>query len=105
MKCFETTAGNSDTQLKKRAAENSPVERTNSKGTGIHLDGVAGCGQNPGAAYFAPTSRSFPIAKACSGCSCQNGHIEWAKQTQWIEKKPEAHARWNNDHQPHPEFW
>jgi len=34
-----------------------------------------------------------------------DGRVEGAKQSLWIEKTSEARSRWNNDHQPHPEFW
>jgi len=34
-----------------------------------------------------------------------DGHVEWARQTDWLRKSPEARKRWNNDHEPHPETW
>jgi prepilin-type N-terminal cleavage/methylation domain-containing protein/prepilin-type processing-associated H-X9-DG protein len=34
-----------------------------------------------------------------------DGHIEYAKQTVWLQKTERARQRWNNDHQPHPETW
>jgi prepilin-type N-terminal cleavage/methylation domain-containing protein len=32
-------------------------------------------------------------------------HVEYAKQTAWLQKSERARQRWNNDHQPHPETW
>jgi prepilin-type N-terminal cleavage/methylation domain-containing protein/prepilin-type processing-associated H-X9-DG protein len=34
-----------------------------------------------------------------------DGHIESARQTTWISTNHAARARWNNDHEPHPETW
>jgi len=34
-----------------------------------------------------------------------DGHVEYAKQTVWLQKTERARQRWNNDHQPHPETW
>ena len=34
-----------------------------------------------------------------------DGHVEWAKQTNWMRKLPDARKRWNNDNEPHPETW
>jgi len=34
-----------------------------------------------------------------------DGHVEWAKQSFWIRKAPDARRRWNNDNEPHPETW
>jgi prepilin-type N-terminal cleavage/methylation domain-containing protein/prepilin-type processing-associated H-X9-DG protein len=34
-----------------------------------------------------------------------DGHVEYAKQTVWLQKTDRARQRWNNDHQPHPETW
>jgi prepilin-type N-terminal cleavage/methylation domain-containing protein/prepilin-type processing-associated H-X9-DG protein len=34
-----------------------------------------------------------------------DGHIEFAKQTNWIAASAAARQRWNNDCQPHPEYW
>jgi prepilin-type processing-associated H-X9-DG protein len=34
-----------------------------------------------------------------------DGHIEYGKQTAWLEKSDRARSRWNNDHQPHRETW
>jgi prepilin-type N-terminal cleavage/methylation domain-containing protein len=35
---------------------------------------------------------------------CDN-HVEYAKQTVWLQKTERARQRWNNDHLPHPETW
>jgi prepilin-type N-terminal cleavage/methylation domain-containing protein len=32
-------------------------------------------------------------------------HVEFAKQTVWLQKTERARQRWNNDHLPHPETW
>jgi len=34
-----------------------------------------------------------------------DGHIEFAKQANWVEKTDAARRRWNNDHQSHSETW
>jgi prepilin-type N-terminal cleavage/methylation domain-containing protein/prepilin-type processing-associated H-X9-DG protein len=34
-----------------------------------------------------------------------DGHVEYAKQTVWLEKSDRARQRWNIDHQPHRETW
>jgi prepilin-type N-terminal cleavage/methylation domain-containing protein/prepilin-type processing-associated H-X9-DG protein len=34
-----------------------------------------------------------------------DGHVEYAKQTVWLQKTERARQRWNNDHQGHPETW
>ena len=34
-----------------------------------------------------------------------DGHVEWAPQAKWIEKTDDAARRWNNDNQPHRQFW
>ncbi len=34
-----------------------------------------------------------------------DGHIEFAKQTVWLQKSVRARQRWNIDHQPHQETW
>jgi prepilin-type N-terminal cleavage/methylation domain-containing protein/prepilin-type processing-associated H-X9-DG protein len=34
-----------------------------------------------------------------------DGHSEYAKQSAWIAAIDSARCRWNNDHQPHPEYW
>jgi prepilin-type N-terminal cleavage/methylation domain-containing protein/prepilin-type processing-associated H-X9-DG protein len=34
-----------------------------------------------------------------------DGHLESARQTNWLSSSDSARARWNNDHQPHPETW
>ena len=34
-----------------------------------------------------------------------DGHTEYAKQSSWMAATDAARCRWNNDHQPHPEYW
>jgi prepilin-type N-terminal cleavage/methylation domain len=34
-----------------------------------------------------------------------DGHVEYAKQSKWIEPVEGTRKRWNNDNQPHPESW
>jgi len=34
-----------------------------------------------------------------------DGHVEWARQSKWIERTDEAARRWNNDNRPHRELW
>ena len=34
-----------------------------------------------------------------------DGHSEYARQSVWIAATASARQRWNNDNQPHPEYW
>jgi prepilin-type N-terminal cleavage/methylation domain-containing protein/prepilin-type processing-associated H-X9-DG protein len=34
-----------------------------------------------------------------------DAHVQWQKQSRWIDENISARSRWNNDHQPHPETW
>lgn len=34
-----------------------------------------------------------------------DAHVEYGKQTAWLQKTERARQRWNNDHQPHAETW
>ena len=34
-----------------------------------------------------------------------DGHVESARQTNWVSSSETARSRWNNDHEPHPETW
>lgn len=34
-----------------------------------------------------------------------DGHVESARQANWIADTDTARRRWNNDHEPHPESW
>jgi prepilin-type N-terminal cleavage/methylation domain-containing protein/prepilin-type processing-associated H-X9-DG protein len=34
-----------------------------------------------------------------------DAHVEFAKQTNWLQKTERARQRFNNDNQPHPETW
>ena len=50
---------------------------------------------------------SMPSARHSGGANvlfCE-GHVEFHKQAEWIRASDNARARWNNDHQPHPETW
>ena len=34
-----------------------------------------------------------------------DGHVEYARQSKWMEATETGRRRWNNDNQPHPETW
>lgn len=34
-----------------------------------------------------------------------DGHVEWQRQSRWIELSESAARRWNNDNQPHRNLW
>lgn len=34
-----------------------------------------------------------------------DGHVEFGKQMDLVARKPEMRRRWNNDNQPHQEYW
>lgn len=34
-----------------------------------------------------------------------DGHVEWARQSKWIERTDATAKRWNNDNQPHRPLW
>ena len=34
-----------------------------------------------------------------------DGHVAYAKQTNWMAKTDRARRRWNNDNEPHAETW
>jgi prepilin-type processing-associated H-X9-DG protein len=34
-----------------------------------------------------------------------DGHVAYARQSEWSEASNFARQRWNNDHKPHPELW
>ena len=34
-----------------------------------------------------------------------DGHVESARQTNWVSSSDSVRRRWNNDHEPHPETW
>jgi prepilin-type N-terminal cleavage/methylation domain-containing protein/prepilin-type processing-associated H-X9-DG protein len=62
------------------------------------------------AAYFDPvtTNRWYWPGKGHSTQANMlfcDGHIESVRQTNWLSTNYAARARWNNDHQPHPETW
>jgi prepilin-type processing-associated H-X9-DG protein len=51
--------------------------------------------------------RSLPARRHAKGANMVfcDGHVEWARQRDWVAKTPEARRRWNRDHEPHPETW
>jgi prepilin-type processing-associated H-X9-DG protein len=63
-----------------------------------------------GASYFdvCSTDRTFwPGTAHRSGANMLfcDGHVETARQTDWIVATPKARSRWNSDHEPHSETW
>ncbi len=34
-----------------------------------------------------------------------DGHVELARQTNWIGATEQMRKRWNHDNEPHPETW
>jgi prepilin-type processing-associated H-X9-DG protein/prepilin-type N-terminal cleavage/methylation domain-containing protein len=55
-----------------------------------------------------PIGRLTPVPKRHGGGANMlflDGHIEWQKQFVWTAKNHTRRARWNNDHEPHPETW
>jgi prepilin-type N-terminal cleavage/methylation domain-containing protein/prepilin-type processing-associated H-X9-DG protein len=55
-----------------------------------------------------PVGHLIPIPRRHGGGAHMlfaDGHLEWARQQLWIARNPKARARWNSDHQPHPETW
>ena len=34
-----------------------------------------------------------------------DGHVQYGKQSYWTNALPDVRSLWNNNHQPHPEFW
>jgi prepilin-type processing-associated H-X9-DG protein/prepilin-type N-terminal cleavage/methylation domain-containing protein len=75
-----------------------------SDGNGV-LDGDIGFHRLPSASgpqpIFPPGSRH----KSGANIVFCDGHVEWAKQSQWIELTDETARRWNNDNKPHRELW
>jgi prepilin-type N-terminal cleavage/methylation domain-containing protein/prepilin-type processing-associated H-X9-DG protein len=60
--------------------------------------------------HFDPASpkHEFWPGKGHNGRSIMlfaDGHVETARQTNWIAATEAARRRWNNDHAPHPETW
>jgi prepilin-type processing-associated H-X9-DG protein len=53
--------------------------------------------------YGTPTLKSGANL-GIGGLFC-DGHVESARQTNWVAATDGARARWNNDNQPHPETW
>jgi prepilin-type processing-associated H-X9-DG protein len=61
--------------------------------------------------YYKPLSLPMPLTppgnrhrNGANTLFC-DGHVEWEQQRNWIARKDEIARRWNNDNQPHPEFW
>jgi prepilin-type processing-associated H-X9-DG protein len=55
-----------------------------------------------------PIGRLTPVPKRHGGGANMlflDGHIEWQRQFVWTAKNHIRRARWNNDHEPHPETW
>jgi prepilin-type processing-associated H-X9-DG protein len=75
-----------------------------SDGNGV-LDGDIGFHRLPSASgpqpIFPPGSRP----KGGANIVFCDGHVEWAKQSKWIELTDEVARRWNNDNKPHRELW
>jgi prepilin-type N-terminal cleavage/methylation domain-containing protein/prepilin-type processing-associated H-X9-DG protein len=60
-----------------------------------------------GSSRFISPSSSFVADHHRSGANfvfC-DGHVDYAKQSKWIEPADGTRKRWNNDNQPHPELW
>jgi prepilin-type processing-associated H-X9-DG protein/prepilin-type N-terminal cleavage/methylation domain-containing protein len=61
-------------------------------------------------AYFDTlnTDRSYWPGRGHNGAANMlfcDGHVESARQTNWVSSSATARSRWNNDHEPHPETW
>ena len=50
---------------------------------------------------------SVPSSRHSGGANALfcDGHLEYHKQAEWTRASDNVRARWNNDHQPHPETW
>ena len=76
-------------------------------GTGMLSDWLL----NPNADLDGPLSMGPPIwlpsDRHTAGANMVfcDGHVEFGKQSLWLERSPERRKRWNNDGQPHPETW
>jgi len=55
----------------------------------------------------APEHRSAPDPRHAGRANVVfcDGHVEYHKQAEWTRASDNVRARWNNDHQPHPETW
>jgi prepilin-type processing-associated H-X9-DG protein len=54
------------------------------------------------------TNRAFWPGRSHNGRANMlfaDGHVESARQTNWVAATETARRRWNNDHEPHPETW
>jgi prepilin-type N-terminal cleavage/methylation domain-containing protein/prepilin-type processing-associated H-X9-DG protein len=41
----------------------------------------------------------------CANMVFCDGHVESKKQSDWTATNDNARSQWNNDHNPHPEYW
>lgn len=58
--------------------------------------------------YYVPSVNRPAVGNWHNGGAHQlmaDGHTEYGKQFAWIAMTNAARCRWNNDHQPHPEYW
>jgi prepilin-type N-terminal cleavage/methylation domain-containing protein len=46
-----------------------------------------------------------PRHNNCANVVFCDDHVEYGKQTNWVQKTSPARQRFNNDNQPHPESW
>ena len=58
-------------------------------------------------AFFNQPSIQWPLALHRGGANVTfcDGHVEYAKQAQWIRPTDAIRRRWNNDNEPHRETW
>jgi prepilin-type processing-associated H-X9-DG protein len=55
--------------------------------------------------FLAPITAPGKLHRGgANGLFC-DGHVEFAKQTNWMAPTTTARRRWNNDNEPHPETW
>jgi prepilin-type N-terminal cleavage/methylation domain-containing protein/prepilin-type processing-associated H-X9-DG protein len=58
--------------------------------------------------YYVPSVNRPAVGNWHDGGANQvfcDGHSEYARQTAWTAATDAARRRWNNDNQPHPEYW
>ncbi len=75
-----------------------------SDGNGV-FDGDISFHRIPSASGPQPTFPPGNRHKGGANIVLCDGHVEWAKQSKWIELTDEAARRWNNDNKPHRELW
>jgi prepilin-type N-terminal cleavage/methylation domain-containing protein/prepilin-type processing-associated H-X9-DG protein len=70
---------------------------------------MIGVGDGSGMVFdVCATNRSYWPGDAHSGQAIMlfcDGHVESARQTNWVAATERARSRWNNDNLPHPETW